>query len=93
MKIKILKSFSSKLEKQIDYIAKDKPQAARNFKKDILKRIKELDSMPYKNKQSIYFNDEKIRDLIFKGYVVVYRINDDEKAIEVFGLIKYQEKL
>lgn len=93
MTIKILKSFSTKLEKQIAYISKDKPQAARNFKKEILERIKELDSMPYKHQKSKYFDSEAIRDLVFKGYVVVYRINENQKAIEVFGFIKYEEKL
>lgn len=93
MKIKFLKGFSLKLEGQIHYIAKDKPQAARKFKNDLLNRIKELDTMPYKYKQSIYFEDMNIRDLVFKGYVVVYRINETQNTIEVFGFIKYQEKL
>lgn len=46
MKIKILKSFSLKLANQVEYIAKDKPQAARKFKTDILRVIKELSKMP-----------------------------------------------
>lgn len=68
MKIKILDSFSLKLINQIKYIAKDKPKAARKFKKDIITQIKQLNTMPYKNKASIYFNDKNIRDLTFKGY-------------------------
>lgn len=93
MKIKVLSSFSDKLADQVEYIAQDKPKAARKFKKDILKRIKEIASMPYKYRQSIYFEDENIRDLIFKGYTIVYRIFPDKKEIEIFGFMKYQEKL
>ncbi len=93
MKIKILKSFSLKLADQVEYITRDKPQAARKFKTDILRVIKELSKMPYKNKPSIYFNDVSIRDLAFKGYTIVYRIKTAERIIEVFGFIKYKEKL
>ena len=49
--------------------------------------------MPYKNKKSIYFDDSNIRDLIFKGYTIVYRIKPEMKVVEVFGLIKYEENL
>lgn len=93
MKIKILDVFSLKLADQVEYIAKDKPQAARRFKKGILKAIKELEKMPYKNRRSIYFEDENIRDLMFQSYKIVYRILPSEKTIEIFGLIKEEEKL
>jgi len=43
---------------------------------------------PYRFRQSIYFDDSSIRDLVFKGYVVVYKIRDE--SIDVFGLTKYQ---
>ncbi len=45
-------------------------------------------SPPFKCRQSIYFDDTAIRDLVFKGYVVVYKISDE--SIDVFGLTKYQ---
>ncbi|MFD2292172.1 type II toxin-antitoxin system RelE/ParE family toxin [Mariniflexile gromovii] len=73
MKIKILKSFSIKLADQVEYIAKDKPEAARKFKVDILKAISGIAELPYGNKKSIYFEDSTIRDLTFKGYTIVYR--------------------
>jgi len=93
MKIKILKTFSFRLANQVEYIAKDKPKAARKFKTDILRLIKALNKMPYKNKPSIYFNDASIRDLTFKGYTIVYRIKSQENIIEVFGFTKYKETL
>lgn len=49
--------------------------------------------MPYKHRKSIYFDTKNIRDLIFKGYTIVYRINPDKKEIEVFGLIKHEKQL
>uniref|UniRef100_UPI004049F956 type II toxin-antitoxin system RelE/ParE family toxin n=1 Tax=Gelidibacter sp. TaxID=2018083 RepID=UPI004049F956 len=93
MRVKILKSFSIKLQLQVQYISKDKPQAARQFKNDIILQLKELEIMPFKHKKSIYFEDENIRDLVFKGYTIVYRIKPEEQIVKVFGFIKYREKL
>lgn len=74
MKIKVLKSFSLKLANQVDYIAKDKPLAARRFKKSILNLIKDLGAMPYKNRKSIHFDDKNIRELIIKLSIVLNRM-------------------
>jgi hypothetical protein len=48
--------------------------------------------MPYKQRKSIYFENDEIRDMILKGYVIVYKINNTDDSIEVFGFLKYQEK-
>jgi plasmid stabilization system protein ParE len=90
MKIKVLKSFKEKLNHQIEYIARDKPRAARKFKTEILQRIKEIPRMPYKNRKSIFFDRDDIRDLICKGYSIVYKINKNENSIEVFGFTKFE---
>jgi len=29
--------------------------------------------------------------LIYKGYIVVYKINETDNSIEVFGFTKYEE--
>lgn len=91
MKLKITRSFKDKLNDQIEYIAKDKPTAARKFKSIVIKRIKEIPNMPYRNRKSIFFDREDIRDLIVKGYIIVYKIDKANNAIEVFGFTKYEE--
>jgi plasmid stabilization system protein ParE len=91
MKIDLKESFLKRLGNQIDFIAKNNPQNARKFKNNLLNRIKEIPSNPYKFRKSIYYEDEKIRDLIYKGYTIVFRIND--KVIEVFGFVKYRNNL
>ncbi len=91
MKLRITKSFADKLNDQVSYIAKDKPDAARKFKSDILKRIREIPDMPYSNRRSIFFDREDIRDLIFKGYIVVYKVDANEDIITIFGFTKYKE--
>ncbi len=89
MRLRILTSFGDKLNDQVEYIAKDKPAAARKFKREVIRRIKEIPKMPFANRKSIFFDREDIRDLIFKGYVIVYKINTENKSIEVFGFTKY----
>lgn len=53
-------------------------------------RIKEIPINPYILRKSIYINNNLNRDLIFKGYTIVFRIHN--KRIEVFCFVKYQEK-
>ncbi|HPW67055.1 MAG TPA: type II toxin-antitoxin system RelE/ParE family toxin [Salinivirgaceae bacterium] len=90
MKILFKESFLIRLESQIEYISLDSPKRARKFKNDLLDRIKEIHQNPYKYRKSIYFDNISIRDLIFKGYTIVFRINEDQ--IEIFGFLKHQEK-
>jgi plasmid stabilization system protein ParE len=91
MKITYDPTFTKKLERQIEYIKGDKHQAARKFKKDIISKIKEIPSYPKSYRKSIFFEDENIRDLIFKGYVVLFKIAKNQ--IVVFGFVKWEEGL
>ena len=93
MNLRILKSFRGKLNEQVEYIAKDKPGAARKFKSDVLNRIKNIPSMPFACRRSIFFDREDIRDLVFKGYIIVYKVDETEDMITVFGFSKYQDKV
>ncbi|MDT0686086.1 type II toxin-antitoxin system RelE/ParE family toxin [Autumnicola psychrophila] len=89
MKIKLSGKFRFNLEKQIRYIAKDKPLAARKFKNDLFLEIRKISSNPYSFRKSIYFDNEEVRDLTFKGYCITFRINSALQLIEVFGFTKY----
>ncbi|MCD6089989.1 MAG: type II toxin-antitoxin system RelE/ParE family toxin [Bacteroidales bacterium] len=90
MKVVYKDSFVNRFENQLDYIAQDKPSAAKKFKKELIDKLREIPKSPRRFRKSIYFNDDSIRDLIFKGYTIVFRINSNQ--IEVFGFVKYQEK-
>ena len=93
MKIRFTDDFYYLLNQQLEYIAKDKPLAARKFKKDLIIAIKKDLNSPFNFKKSIYFNDNQIRDYIFKGYTIVYKILTDNNSVEIFEFIKYMEKL
>ena len=79
------------MNRQLSYIAYDSPVNARKFRDGLKKSIHKIKEQPYSNRRSIFFDDDNIRDLTYKGYTIVYRIT--ENTIEVFGLSKYQENI
>jgi plasmid stabilization system protein ParE len=91
MRIELNESFVKRFETQLRFIANDSPKNALKFKNELLKHIRSLSFQPLKCRKSIYFDDESIRDLVYKGYTIVYRIAEDK--IEIFGLTKYQENV
>lgn len=93
MKIKLTESFVLKLNAIVDYIAYDKPAVARQFKRDILNRINSLDKMYFRNRKSIYFDNVDIREFIFKGFKIVYKIDEKNQLINVFAIIKSEENI
>ncbi|MEM7549785.1 MAG: type II toxin-antitoxin system RelE/ParE family toxin [Bacteroidota bacterium] len=93
MKVRLQDSFVKKLNRHVALIAKDRPTVARKFKNDLLSRIKSLSDNPNKYKKSIYFENDFIRDMTFKGYTIVYKIDQSKSQIIVFGFTKHQEKL
>jgi mRNA-degrading endonuclease RelE of RelBE toxin-antitoxin system len=93
MKIEVTNDFKYHLEKQVRFISKDKPKAAKKFKSDLIKSLRKDLKRPFYFKKSIHFDNENIRDYVFKGYVCVYFIDTENKIVTVFGFIKYKESL
>lgn len=93
MKIRFSDGFVDALLDQVDYIAKDKPSAARKFKNDLLKNLTKDLKQPFNYRKSIYFEEELVRDYIFKGYTIVFKINMEKQTLIVFGFIKYKASL
>lgn len=89
MRIVYKETFVQRLAKQLQFIAIDNPTAAKRFKKNLTEKIKKIPDNPKIYRKSIYFEDESIRDLIYKGYTVVFRISKNQ--IEIFGFVKFQQ--
>lgn len=85
--------FNDSLKEILYFIALDSKQRAKNFKNELISKINGLVFMPYKFRQSIYFEDENIRDLIFKGYTIVYKVDEQNETILIIGIKKYQDSL
>lgn len=92
MKIEITDKFRDKLKRQIQYISSDKPFAAKKFNQSIFRNLKKINEMPYKNRKSIFFEDENIRELVLNGYLVIYEIIPEEQKIVVFGFHKWKNQ-
>lgn len=90
MKILKREEFNQELKNILYFIAQDNKQNAKIFKNELIERIHKLSNMPYKFRKSIFFNNEQIRDLVFKGYVIAYEINDIESEIIIIGICKYK---
>jgi hypothetical protein len=93
MTIKFSKVFQLDVIDQVRYIYKDKPRAALKFRKDLIKNITKDLIKPFHFKKSRYYDDENIRDYVFKGYTSVYKVDIKQKTILVFGFIKYRNSL
>ncbi len=83
-------SFTTRLARQLQFISRDSPNRARLFKEELMAKIRAIPKSPYIYRKSLYFDDPDIRDLIFKGYTIVFRIT--QERIEVFGFTKFQER-
>ena len=74
----------------MEFIAQDSIQSAIDFQNELDKMIENCAYFPYKHRQSIYFDDKNIRDLIIKGYVVPYVVDDERVTLTVLGIIKWK---
>jgi len=88
MKIVYEEQFKSALSSIIEHISKDKPNASGIFKKELKSKFELLLSNPKMCRVSIYFNDKAYRDMIYKGYTIIYKIEDDTiKVLDIFKWI------
>lgn len=90
MQIVYEKQFRTQLQEILAFIAKDNPAAARSFRNKLKSRIELIPDAPLACRKSRYFDDDCLRDLIFMGYTVIYRITIHQ--IRILDLFKWQER-
>jgi len=85
--------FSLEFEKSItdilNYIEKDNKKASYDFENELFKKLEDLSIFPYKFRKSIYYNDEDVRDFIFKGYTIPYLIDKKREVIVILDIFKW----
>ena len=74
----------------MDFIARDNPGAARQFRNSLKLRIEKTPEQPFACRKSCYFDDDNLRDMVFMGYTAIYRITDQE--IRMLDLFKWQDR-
>lgn len=85
-------AFRANLSKILKFIAKDSKTKATRFKNALQKELQELPYMPIKYRKSIYFENETIRDFIFKGYCIPYLIKAEHERIILLDIIKWEKR-
>ena len=81
------------LNSYVYYISKDNPVVVRKFKNDLLRNLQKDLKDFFNFEKSRYYNDENMREDVFKGYTVVYYIDRVENSVSIFGFIKYKDSL
>ena len=81
MRIEYDENFSYKFKTIWKFIAEDSKNKANDFKGQLQNTIEDIPTFPYKYRKSRWFDNKDIRDLIFKGYTIPYRILDDKIVI------------
>ena len=90
MNIVYEKQFRRSFGQIVDYIAADKPTAARNFKKEMKNRFERIMDNPRMYRASVYFEDVNYRDMVYQGYTTIYKI--DKNTIRVLDIFKWMDK-
>lgn len=93
MHIKLDKKFEENFNSILEYIAKDKLSASKKFRKDLFEIIINLPNNPYKFRKSFYFNDNEIRDMVFKGYTLIYEVDSNSNTIIILNIFKQNKPL
>ncbi len=89
MKIVRDRQFLASLRGILKYIAADSIGNAKSFKAGLDEKLKMLPLFPYKFRQSIYDDDSKVRDFIFKGYVIPYLVDKHGGRIVLLDIFKW----
>jgi len=80
------------LDSILEHITKDSFVSANKFSKALDKKINKLPNMPYKFRQSLYYDDENIRDFIFKGYTIPYLIDESDSTLVILDIFKWVQR-
>jgi len=80
--------FEEKLDSLLEIIIADKPQSALAFLIELEKKCESICESPMLCRASYYADDETIRDLIFKGYTIPYKIELEESSVILLSIFK-----
>ena len=81
------KRYIKELKNILTFIAKDSLNSSRKFKNELDDKINKIPNYPQIYRKSLTADDENVKDLIFKGFVVVFRIKNDD--IYILGIYKH----
>jgi toxin ParE1/3/4 len=71
------------LQEIVRYIAFDNPAVTETFGLELIAKTCTLATFPELGRRVPEFDDPNVRELIFKSYRIVYRVQKEERAVEV----------
>lgn len=69
------------LEDISNYISKNSPLYAPVFVQKIISSVDRLSDFPFSGRKVPEFDDDKIREIIFHSYRIIYRVNNNNVEI------------
>ena len=89
MKILFTDDFKENLKEILKFIKQDSKDHAYNFRDSLKNEIIKIPERPYSYRENLTMKDTQVRDLIFKGYVVVFVIDEGEQTITIISIYKH----
>ena len=89
MKILFTDDFKENLKEILKFIKQDSKDRAYNFRDSLKNEIIKIPERPYSYRENLTMKDAQVRDLIFKGYVVVFVIEESEQTITIISIYKH----
>ncbi|UCN00266.1 hypothetical protein LCX93_12195 [Sulfurimonas sp. SWIR-19] len=80
--------FEKQLQDILQELAKEDFDATKNFKIYLDTVIINIPTKAQKYKQSVYFNDENIKDLEHQGFVIPFFIDKASETYLVLGIVE-----
>ena len=81
--VKLSPSAQSDIEDIVHYISIDDPEEALRFARFLIQHARSLGQFPERGRVVPEFDDDSIRELIVRRFRVVYRLNHDDRLVEV----------
>ena len=86
MKVIYSQRFLLELGRIVKFISRDSKIRAKEFSRFIKQSCQNLIANPYKCRKSPKFDNDNVRDLIIKGFVIPYLVGDE--CITILGIYK-----
>ena len=89
MKILFTEDFKENLKEILKFIKQGSKDRAYTFRDSLKNEIIKIPERPYSYRENLTMKDTQLRDLIFKGYVVVFVIDEGEQTITIISIYKH----
>ncbi|HSL55624.1 MAG TPA: type II toxin-antitoxin system RelE/ParE family toxin [Pyrinomonadaceae bacterium] len=81
--VKLSRSAELDIEDIVRYISMDDREQALRFGRYLIHYARGLSQFPERGRVVPEFDNDSIRELIVKSYRIVYRLNHDQRSIEI----------